>query len=81
MMVMTIMLIICFILTVTSHFSTALNSAFFIILITYISSLGNVWFDYPQVNKVGCFNHQVVHEIQVLGELALIDFINAFDCD
>jgi len=27
---------------------------------------GNVWFDYPQVNKVGCFNHRVVHDLQAL---------------
>ena len=44
-----------------------------IFIITFLWTIGNVWFDYPQVNKVGCFNHHVVHELQALGEQLVDD--------
>lgn len=31
---------------------------------------GNVWYDYPAVNKVGCFTRQTVHALRVQDALS-----------
>ena len=31
---------------------------------------GGVWFDYPAVNKVGCYSRQTVHQLRVLDRRA-----------
>ena len=51
------------------------------IFLLFLSTIGNVWFDYPQVNKVGCFNHHVVHELQALGEHLVDDVDYGSDGD
>lgn len=30
---------------------------------THCIAAGNVWFDHPQVNKVGCLSHETVHKM------------------
>jgi hypothetical protein len=31
---------------------------------TWCIASGNVWFDYPHVNKVGCFSHETISYLQ-----------------
>ena len=32
---------------------------------THCIAAGNVWFDHPNVGKVGCLSHETVHRIQI----------------
>jgi hypothetical protein len=41
---------------------------------TWCVAGGNVWFDYPHVNKVGCFTHETVSYLKQIENLAAPTF-------